>query len=99
MENGKMTLEEGLACGIVITAEQADTVIEALSILRNHAEGVRNSGRPNAEEASEVIAQKLIPVGELLLMMFETGMVAPRETPDSDVEEIEKLLTSDPWSE
>jgi len=96
---GKMTLEEGLATGIVITAEQADTVIEALGILRNHADGVRNSGRPHAGEAADIIAQKLIPVGELLLMMYETGMVAPREMPDADTKEIMDLLYPDPWGQ
>ena len=96
---GNMTKEEGLAAGIVITAEDADTVIRALGILRGHAEGIRNSGRPFAVEASEVISEKLIPVGELLLMMFETGMVAAREMPNSDTDQIMDLLTPDPWGQ
>lgn len=93
-----MSLEEGLAAGIVITAEQADTVIEALGILRNHAEGIRNLGRPGAVEASENISRKLVPVGELLLLMYDTGMVAPREDP-KDIGEIQDLLTPDPWGQ
>lgn len=72
---GKISVEEGLATGIVLTAEEGQTVVEALRIMGRHAEGIRNSGRPNAVEASEIIAEKLVPVGELLLMMVQSGLV------------------------
>jgi hypothetical protein len=98
--NGKMSLEEGLARGIVLTAEQADTVIEALTILRDHASGIRNSGRPGSAEAADIVSKMLIPVGEMLVMMFESGMVAPRKAPESEVErQIMELLEPDPWGQ
>lgn len=96
MMDGIISEEEGLASGICLTAEEGDTVVEALKLLRRHAEGIRNSGRPFAEEASEAIAKRLIPVSELVLMMLEDGIIRP---PKTDTEQILGLLEPDPWGQ
>lgn len=75
---GTISVEEGLATGIVLTAEEGETVIRALQIMTRHADGIRNSGRPNAVEASEIIAQNILPFGETFLMMMQSGMVQSR---------------------
>jgi len=71
----QISVEEGLAAGIVLTAEEGDTVVSALQIMARHADGIRNSGRPNAVEASEIIAERMVPFAEMFLMMTQTGMV------------------------
>ena len=95
---GIISEEEGLASGICLTAEEGDTLVEALQLLRRHAEAIRNSGRPFAVEASEAIAKRLIPVSELVLMMFEDGIIRPPKEPE-DVGEILDLLHPDPWGQ
>ena len=98
--DGTISEEEGLASGICLTAEEGNTLVEALQLLRRHAEGIRNSGRPFAKQASEAIAQRLIPVSELVLMMYEDGIIRPPKEPESDVErQIMDLLAPDPWGQ
>jgi hypothetical protein len=77
--NAEITKEEGLAAGIVLTAEEGDTVVRTLQIMTRHAEGVRNSGRPFAVEASEVIAQIILPLAEMFESMIDCGMVLQHE--------------------
>ena len=95
---GIISKEEGLASGIVLTAEEGDTVVSALQIMGRHAEGVRNSGRPFAVEASEIIAQILLPLAEMFQSMIECGMVLQHEEPPT-VEELMDLLHPDPWGQ
>jgi hypothetical protein len=95
---GIISREEGLAAGIVLTAEEGDAVVRALQILTRHAEGIRNSGRPFAVEASEVIARTLLPVGEMFLNMVECGMVLQHGEPPTD-QELMNLLNPDPWGQ
>jgi len=76
---GIITKEEGLATGIVLTAEEGDTVVRTLQIMTRHAEGVRNSGRPYAVEASEVIAQTVLPLAQMFESMIDCGMVLQHE--------------------
>ena len=76
---GIITKEEGLAAGIVLTAEEGNTVVRTLQIMTRHAEGVRNSGRPFAVEASETIAQIVLPLAQMFQSMVDCGMVLSDE--------------------
>ena len=93
---GKITVEEGLAAGIVLTVEEGETVTRALDIMTRHAEAIRDTGRPGAEEASQIIAHNILPLAQTFLMMLQTGMVLQRE---DSTKEIMDLLTPDPWGQ
>ena len=71
-------LDAALADHRVLSHTEAMTVAVALDILEKHSKGIRHTGNhPDKEQAADVIDRIINPVGHLLEMMLQSGMVAP----------------------
>lgn len=72
-------LDAALADHRVLTHDEALTLAQAVSILEQHAEGVRKNGaHPDRGQAADVIVKIAGGVGYLLQTAIMTGMIAPR---------------------